>query len=208
MFWVFSNIVTTLRSMFRQKNASLIVGKHCIKKWTLPTPAVDEDNIHRNENKDTCGGFPCSRGTSDEPVLRCSGGYLEQVEPVRRKKWRRPGGVGRRVTLEIPASAWLRRPSMPFQRHNLLKRIHNFLVFQQKWKQLSNFNSLLVFPSYELFVLDSDQNIITFHSTPSMCFILNFGNEKFCAGGWQSTTERRLETKGIIWSLPIQLLDF
>ena len=209
MFWVFSNIVTTLRSMFRQKNASLIVGKHCIKKWTLPTPAVDEDNIHRNENKDTCGGFPCSRGTSDEPVLRCSGGHLEQVEPVRRKKWRRPGCVGRRVTLEIPASGWLRCPSMPFQR---------LAQFAEEDSQTNSFPTEMKAASQvQLFVCLSTTSTLCawlwlwlwlFHSTPSMCFILNFGNEKFCAGGWQSTTERRLETKGIIWSLPIQLLEY
>ena len=75
MFWVFSNIVTTLRSMFRQKNASLIIGKHCIKKWTLPTPAVDEDNIPRSENKDTCGGFPWSR----ENIRRASTEVLRRV---------------------------------------------------------------------------------------------------------------------------------
>ena len=147
--------------------------------------------------------------TSDEPVLRCSGGYLEQVEPVRRKKWRRPGCVGRRVTLEIPASGWLRCPSMPFQR---------LAQFAEEDSQTNSFPTEMKAASQvQLFVCLSTTSTLCawlwlwlwlFHSTPSMCFILNFGNEKFCAGGWQSTTERRLETKGIIWSLPIQLLDF
>ena len=46
--------------------------------------------------------------------------------------------------------------------HNLLKRIHKQIVFQQKWKQLPKFNSLSVFPPHQLFVLDSDSDSDSF----------------------------------------------